>query len=67
MSLSLSFEEALEQLDKIVKQLEEGKVSLDESMKIFEQGQILKKYCLEKIDHAIMKIEQISVKDHGQN
>ena len=41
----LSFEQALDRLEKIVDQLELGDVALEDSIKIYEQGEALKKHC----------------------
>lgn len=55
----LSYEEAFEKLQKIVKLLEEGNVSLDESIKYYEQGIILKNHCEEKLKNAEVKIQNV--------
>src|SRR5712671_6714524 len=41
----LSFEKAIEELESIVKRLEEGKVPLEESVAIYERGEALKRRC----------------------
>ena len=41
----LSFERAIEELESIVKRLEEGKVPLEESVAIYERGEALKRRC----------------------
>ena len=41
----LSFERAIEELETIVKRLEEGKVPLEESVAIYERGELLKRRC----------------------
>lgn len=51
------FEEALEQLEGIVKTMEEGALSLDESLKAFEEGIKLSRFCADKLDEAGRKIE----------
>ena len=66
----LSYEEAFEKLQKIVKLLEEGNVSLDESIKYYEQGIILKNHCEEKLKNAEVKIQNVldkSGKIDGEN
>ena len=55
----LSYEEAFEKLQKIVKLLEEGNVSLDESIKYYEQGIILKNHCEEKLKNAEVKVQNV--------
>lgn len=56
----LSFEEALEKLETIVRDLENGQVSLNESVKYYEEGSKLMKYCEKKLTDARMKVEKIS-------
>ncbi|MGE0473167.1 MAG: exodeoxyribonuclease VII small subunit [Nitrospirales bacterium] len=59
---AIKFEKALERLESIVTQLERGELSLDESLKIFEEGVKLSKTCLKMLDDAERKVE-ILVKD----
>ena len=59
---AIKFEKALERLESIVNQLEQGELSLDESLKIFEEGVKLSKTCLKMLDDAERKVE-ILVKD----
>ena len=54
-----SYEEAFEKLQKIVKLLEEGNISLDESIKYYEQGIILKNHCERKLKNAEVKIKNV--------
>ena len=61
----LSFEQALDQLEKIVDRLERGDVPLDESIKIFEQGEALKKHCATLLQAAEDKVEKIRVGADG--
>jgi exodeoxyribonuclease VII small subunit len=53
----LTFEEALKELEIIARDLEEGKISLDDSIARFERGIILKEFCRSKLDEAERKIE----------
>ncbi len=55
----LSYEEAFEKLQNIVQLLEEGKVSLDQSIKYYEQGIILKNHCEKKLKNAEVKIKNV--------
>jgi exodeoxyribonuclease VII small subunit len=55
----LSFEEALSRLEKIVRQLEEGKGGLEESIKAYERGAQLKRHCEAKLREAQLKVEKI--------
>ena len=56
------FEEALAELESVVEKLESGELSLDESLKSFEQGVRLVKFCNEKLGEVEKKIELL-VKD----
>ena len=61
----LSFEQALDQLEKIVNDLERGDVPLEESIKIYEQGEALKKHCAKLLQAAEDKVEKIRVGADG--
>ncbi len=56
---NLSYEEAFDRLQKIIQLLEDGKVSLDDSIKYYEQGALLKNFCEEKLRNAEMKIKNV--------
>jgi exodeoxyribonuclease VII small subunit len=62
---ALSFEDALAELEKLVKQLEDGKAKLDDSIKAYERGALLKRHCEAKLRDAQAKIEQITVSPDG--
>jgi exodeoxyribonuclease VII small subunit len=53
----LSFEEAINELEKIARELEDGSLNLDDSIAGFERGTELKKFCQEKLEEAERKIE----------
>ena len=55
----LSFEDALEQLEGIVGELETGQGKLDEAIKAYERGALLKRHCEAKLKEAQAKIEKI--------
>jgi exodeoxyribonuclease VII small subunit len=57
-----NFEVALAELEGIVKKLSSGELSLEESIKLFERGVVLSKYCNKKLEEAESKI-RILVKD----
>ncbi|MEE9375626.1 MAG: exodeoxyribonuclease VII small subunit [Rhizobiaceae bacterium] len=61
----LSFEQALEQLEGIVNDLERGDVALDDSIKIYERGEALKKHCAALLKSAEDKVEKIRVGADG--
>jgi exodeoxyribonuclease VII small subunit len=54
---AMNFEKALKELEEIANSLEEGELSLDESIRQFEKGMQLSKFCRQKLDEAERKIE----------
>jgi exodeoxyribonuclease VII small subunit len=62
----LSFEKAIEELDSIVKRLEEGKVPLEESVAIYERGEALKRRCEELLRQAEARVEKITLDTSGK-
>lgn len=56
----VTFEQALGQLDNIVRELESGRGELDQSIKNYEQGMKLLKTCEEKLNQAKLKVEKIT-------
>ena len=57
------FEDAFQKLEAIVKKLEDGNLSLEESLKAFEEGVRLSRLCSKKLDEAEKKVE-ILLKDN---
>jgi exodeoxyribonuclease VII small subunit len=55
----LSFEDALSELEKIVRRLEEGKGKLDDAIKAYERGSLLKRHCEAKLQEAQARVEKI--------
>lgn len=55
----LSFEDALAQLEEIVGELETGQGKLDEAIKSYERGALLKRHCEDKLKQAQAKINRI--------
>ncbi len=62
----LSFEKAIEELETIVKRLEEGKVPLEESVAIYERGEALKRRCEEVLRQAEARVEKITLDASGK-
>ena len=62
----LSFERAIEELESIVKRLEDGKVPLEESVTIYERGEALKKRCEELLRQAEVRVDKITTDQAGQ-
>ena len=61
----LSFEDALAQLENIVRELEAGKIKLDDAVEAYEKATALKKFCEDKLKSAQLKIEKINVAQDG--
>ena len=55
----LSFEEALEELQALVKTLEKGDSKLEEAIQAYERGDALRRHCEAKLRDAQMKVEKI--------
>ncbi len=62
----MSFEEALNALEEIVRQLETGKVKLDEAIDFYERGMLLRRHCEKKLSVARSKIDQITASLNGE-
>ena len=60
-----SFEDALLELEEIVKSLERGDVSLDDAIAAFERGTALKAHCQKRLEEARMKVEKIKLPEDG--
>lgn len=61
----LSFERAVDELEKIVARLERGDVALDESIAIYERGERLKKHCEKLLKAAEARVEKIRLDREG--
>lgn len=61
----VSFEQALEELEIIVKKLENGTQNLDNAIKDYERGTALKEYCEKKLREAKLKVEKIIQNEDG--
>ncbi|SDG38962.1 exodeoxyribonuclease VII small subunit [Pelagibacterium luteolum] len=61
----MSFEAALDELEKIVAQLEGGKAPLQESIAIYERGEALKRHCEALLKQAEARIEKITLAKDG--
>ena len=62
----LSFEDALEQLEDIVRELEEGSGELDASIKAYERGAHLKYHCESKLKEAQKRVEKVVLGSDGE-
>jgi len=59
------FEEALEKLEEIVKRMEAGEMTLEESLKAFEEGIKLARLCAKKLDEADRRVELL-IRQEGE-
>lgn len=60
-----TFESSLSRLEEIVQQLETGEIPLEESLKVFEEGEQLIKFCLDKLNSAENKVKKLEKSDDG--
>lgn len=56
----VDFEKSLQELEEIVKKLEAGNLPLEESLKLFEQGVKLARWCKDKLHEAELKITELT-------
>ncbi|MEQ8443583.1 MAG: exodeoxyribonuclease VII small subunit [Alphaproteobacteria bacterium] len=62
---TLSFEQAMTELESLVRRLEGGEIDLEESIDAYERGMALKRHCQEKLDQAKARIDKITVGPDG--
>lgn len=62
----LSFEAALKRLEEIVRKLESGEASLDQSIELYAEGDLLKQQCEARLEAAKAKIDKIQFGPGGQ-
>ena len=63
----LTFEQALAELERIVRELEDGKIGLDDSLTRYEQGVALLKQCYGQLRNAEQRIQElVGVDEQGQ-
>ena len=62
----LSFEQAMQELETIVRRLEDGKVALEDAIKLFEQGETLRSHCETKLKQAQTRVEKIVENKNGE-
>lgn len=63
----LTFEQAMTRLEQIVATLESGRCTLDDSLKLFEEGTKLTAYCAEQIKTAEQKIIKLTAVENGED
>ncbi|MGH7030398.1 MAG: exodeoxyribonuclease VII small subunit [Stellaceae bacterium] len=62
---AMSFEDALAELEQIVRRLEAGQVKLDEAILSYERGAQLKQHCERKLNEAQQRVERIAIGPDG--
>ena len=62
---SMSFEQALGELEQIVQRLEQGKIPLEDAINAYERGAALKQHCEAKLREAKERVDRISVASDG--
>jgi len=62
----LNFEEALQMLENIVRELEGGRIKLDDAVSSYEKAVALKQLCESKLNAARLKIEKIEISPDGK-
>ena len=60
------FEDAMQRLEAIVQTLEQGEVPLEDSLKAFEEGMKLAKFCSEKLEEAEKKVSLLVRESDGK-
>lgn len=63
---NLSFEDAIIQLENIVRELESGRIKLDDALSAYERAVGLKQLCENKLKAAQLKIEKIEISPQGE-
>lgn len=62
----ITFEDALKKLESIVNKLEEGSVTLEESVNLYEEGMKLSSFCSEILEKAELRIEKVNQQQSSQ-
>jgi exodeoxyribonuclease VII small subunit len=62
---AMSFEDALAELEQIVRRLEGGQVKLDEAIRSYERGAQLKRHCENKLNEAQQRVDRIVLDPDG--
>ncbi|MDQ7079829.1 MAG: exodeoxyribonuclease VII small subunit [Paracoccaceae bacterium] len=62
----MTFEEALSELERVVSQLESAQVPLEDSIRLYERGEELRKHCEARLQAAEEKVAQITLGENGE-
>lgn len=60
-----SFESAFAELEGVVRQLEDGNLSLEEAISLYERGQALSRFCQARLDQAELRVTQLAADPDG--
>ncbi len=63
---TLTFEQALSELEQIVGRLESGQAPLEDSIRMYERGAVLKAHCEKRLEAARLRVEKIVMGAGGQ-
>ncbi len=63
---ALSFEEAFQELEALVEQMEAGNLPLEEALRLFERGSLLVRHCQNLLDKAELKLRQLTQSPDGE-
>ena len=63
---AMSFEDAMTALEKVVRDLESGQVTLEQSIALYERGAALKAHCEKQLKAAEERVEKITLGENGQ-
>jgi exodeoxyribonuclease VII small subunit len=63
--VAMNFEDALAELEQIVRRLEGGQVKLDEAIMSYERGAQLKRHCEKKLNEAQQRVDRIVIGPEG--
>ncbi len=66
MSTDLNFEDALKELEEIVRNMENGQAKLEDSLQNYEKGILLASVCEKRLKEAKTKLEKIAVSSDGE-
>ena len=63
---NMNFEEAMNELEKLVDSLDKGDISLDQAITAYDRGSKIKDHCQKKLNEAKMKVETIQSSDNTE-
>ncbi len=58
---NLTFEQALQRLEALVETLEDETAGLDEALQAYEEGVLLARFCLERLDTAELRVQELAL------